>query len=109
MPMNDYFKWSQMLQTKFSGFSLHESELLMRTNTAPTSNFRRTKQLLLSKVTSTEEFCKLTQKLNLWNGSTFLDESEEIPQIVYSSYLRSGNTFLRNYLEKISGIVTGST
>lgn len=30
-------------------------------------------------------------------------------QIIYASYLRSGNTFLRNFLESITGIVTGST
>lgn len=66
-------------------------------------------KLLLQKVTNSREMTEIERKLSHYRGSVFLDESPEVPQIVYSSYLRSGNTFLRNYLENISGIITGST
>jgi hypothetical protein len=37
----------------------------------------------------------------------FLNESEHLERVTYASYPRSGNTFIRNNLEQISGIYTG--
>ena len=45
----------------------------------------------------------------LEQGPLFLDKKESVKKIVYSSYLRSGNTFMRAKLEAITGITTGST
>jgi len=42
------------------------------------------------------------------NEITFLDGSAFDNKIAYASYSRSGNTFLRRYLEKVGGIYTGS-
>jgi hypothetical protein len=38
----------------------------------------------------------------------FLDDKCEVPHVLYVSFMRSGNTFLRKYLESMTGIVTGS-
>jgi len=38
----------------------------------------------------------------------FLDKSESIGNIVLASYVRSGNSMTRKYLEDITGIATGS-
>ena len=37
-----------------------------------------------------------------------MDGKTPIPQVLLVSYPRSGNTLLRAYLEKITGLVTGS-
>jgi hypothetical protein len=36
-----------------------------------------------------------------------LNPNEALQHVVYASYPRSGNTFMRNYFEQISGIYTG--
>lgn len=41
-------------------------------------------------------------------GSGFLDELCKVPKIMYSSFLRSGSTFFRKYLESITGVATGT-
>lgn len=38
----------------------------------------------------------------------FLDESVEVPKILFGSLMRSGNTFFRKTLECITGVSTGS-
>ena len=72
----------------------------------PTVNFTYLKELLLSKDLSRNselqwvdkgEFRFLDGNTNLWGD-----------MIAFQSFPRSGNTFLRRYLEQITGIVTGA-
>ena len=37
-----------------------------------------------------------------------MDEKCKVPPVAFSSYPRSGNTFLRKMLEHLSGIFTGA-
>ena len=39
----------------------------------------------------------------------FLDGEQIDRRVGFTSFLRSGNSFLRRYIEQISGITTGST
>jgi len=41
-------------------------------------------------------------------GSGFLDELCKVPKVIYSSFMRSGSTFFRKYLENITGVATGT-
>ena len=51
----------------------------------------------------------------LWDGTShFLDQKESLlteheNHVTFTSYPRSGNSFLRKYVEQITGIATGST
>lgn len=71
-----------------------------------TLNFDKMKELYLSKDlernkefswTSSEKDCFLDGTVNMLHHSA-----------AFCSYPRSGNTFLRNYIESITGITTGS-
>jgi len=49
-----------------------------------------------------------TKILRFGNQARFLTGTQRSLSITYTSYPRSGNTFLRKYLENITGIATGS-
>ena len=74
-------------------------------DTAPTVNLEQLKEILLS--TNEEEL-----KANEWifeGCSKFLDQKGYSHETVaYASYPRTGNTFLRMYLEEVTGTATGS-
>ena len=38
----------------------------------------------------------------------FLDKKDKVDSILYASFMRSGNTLMRKYLENVTGIATGS-
>ncbi len=42
------------------------------------------------------------------HGSGFLDEMCKVNKVLYSSFMRSGSTFFRKYLEAITGVATGT-
>ena len=70
-------------------------------------NMQEVKRALLSRNLKSDYVKDFEDKVA--KSSLFLNSLEGEGKILYASYLRSGNTFLRNYLEKVSGVVTGST
>jgi len=78
----------------------------IRAKGAETINFNKLLEILKSKDPKLLEQTKFFDNKNF----KFLDGS--VPRIGqrvwFGSYPRSGNTFMRKYLEMISGIVTGS-
>jgi len=54
----------------------------------------------------TAEQAEFEKNMAEW-GAMFLD-GEEIENVIFASFPRSGNTMTRKYLESILGIATGS-
>jgi hypothetical protein len=61
--------------------------------------------ILVSK--DIEKYNQVYEKKLFGAVSRFIS-NEVTNQIAYTSYPRSGNTFLRKYLENITGVATGS-
>ena len=108
--LNDnLMKVSEHLSTRpeFKGLKLDDT-MTLRTDTRETVSLKKFKAVMLSKgdFTEAEEYRKkyLDDKLQ-----RFLDgESIAGDRIVYQTWPRSGNTFLRKYIEMISGVPSGS-
>ena len=79
---------------------------------APTLNYGKTVELFKVKIGEAseaqlkeiEEFETVVKS----HGSMNLDQKCEVPQVLFASLMRSGNTFFRKLLENITGIDTGS-
>ena len=72
----------------------------------PTLNFKYMKELYLSKdLSRNSEFNWMELENN-----RFLDGKVDMSEhsVTFSSYPRSGNTFLRRYIESITGVTSGS-
>ena len=69
----------------------------------PRFNFTQLKELLLSKDLSLDERFKL-------NDYRFLDGSVDMTgnRVAFQSFTRSGSTYLRRFVEQITGVYTGS-
>ena len=79
------------------------------TANAETINFSDLKSILLSK--DMEKYALLNQmtrggKCLLLDGS--FDLNQECDKVSFCSFARSGNTFLRCYLEQVTGVFTGA-
>lgn len=71
----------------------------------PTVNLAQLKELLLSKDLSRDKELEWVSTKNL----RFLDGTDITgEQIVFSSFARSGNSFMRRVIELITGVYTGS-
>ena len=105
--LEGFKKWSQIKDSNFSqyDFDLVSRELVPNKDT-PVLNFEEVKKLLLSKDVTPEQEAEFEDKLK--NGALFLDGSSKVEKVAFSSFLRSGNTLTRKYLEEITGIVSGS-
>ena len=69
-------------------------------------NFEYLKELLLSK-----DLSRLVELEEISKEKRFLDDKVDMTQgdrVAFCSFPRSGNSFLRKYLEEITGICTGS-
>ena len=68
----------------------------------------------LMQILKSSDEALFTQNAWIWDGDfKFLDGSHRLLQdegnhVWFTSYPRSGNSFLRRYVEQISGIATGS-
>lgn len=103
----EYRKVSEIFKDPiFDGLKLDEKGSL-RTDTRETVSLKQLKAVLLSKDMKVyEEYKKkfLDDKV-----LRFLDgEDIDGDRVCYQSFMRSGNTFLRKYLELILGVPTGS-
>lgn len=73
----------------------------------PTVDFNYLKELLLSKdLTRSSELDWVAKDFRFLNGKNVLNESGD--HVALMTFPRSGNSFLRRYLELITGIYTGS-
>eukprot|EP00356_Strombidium_inclinatum_P012944 CAMPEP_0170498434 /NCGR_PEP_ID=MMETSP0208-20121228/27805_1 /TAXON_ID=197538 /ORGANISM="Strombidium inclinatum, Strain S3" /LENGTH=110 /DNA_ID=CAMNT_0010775605 /DNA_START=309 /DNA_END=641 /DNA_ORIENTATION=- len=92
----------------FKGLKLKDDgSQAMVNDTRETVNFKELKSVLLSKDPAVYE---PYQKKFLDDGVLrFLDKTPlENEKVAYLTYARSGNTFLRQYLELVTGVATGS-
>jgi hypothetical protein len=112
IPLDSYLKWSDLMNTFFSGYEINEKNNFIRT-TAPTINYKGLISMLsknydpLIESAKPEELTNFENLLNV-NGPMFLDEKSAVNKVMYSSFPRSGSTFFRKYLESITGVPTGS-
>ena len=86
------------MNAKFAGCTLNKENILLPTKMAK-YEFMRLKEIYLSKNFDTDEIKIFEHKLAHAKGALFLDGSTIMDKIQLSSFLRSGNTLLRNYLE----------
>lgn len=79
----------------------------MKSTSAPTFNYDQLMTLFKSKTWAEEDEKMLEDAISKY-GSLFLDETCPVNKVSFSSYVRSGNSLTRKYLEDITGIITGS-
>ena len=97
--------FSDRKATKFADYDLSGSSLkLVPGKNCKLINFHDLKDLLLSK-----DNARQPELDALLHGSLkFLSSETKPPLVAFASFPRSGNTFLRKYLENITGIYTGA-
>ncbi len=87
-------------------YSLDKDLRICTTPESPVINFHQLKSLLLSK--DHEKFNELVVLISY--SCKFLDEQTPMDgnRVAFTSYPRSGNSFLRKILEQVTGVFTGS-
>lgn len=87
------------------GYILDKEMRVRASSTCTTVNFKQLKDMLASK--DEKEYQKMQW---IFDGQDrFLDGSPKPGnKVAFCSFPRSGNSFLRKYLEKLTGITTGS-
>lgn len=98
--VDEYFSYSEGIMHKFPGYQLDENNLVENISDSEI-NLEKHIELLLSK--NVENIPK-----HLFGGQARFLCGAPFQAISYTSYPRSGNTFLRKYLENITGVATGS-
>lgn len=98
-----YRKFSEQISSKYPGYGVDHS-LLVVNQQDEMIDLEELKAFFLSKDLENYEVLK---PRFISNQSRFLKPKHH-PVISYTSYPRSGNTFLRKYFETITGISTGS-
>lgn len=87
---------------------LNDINVFQRT-TAPTLNYKTIIDVFMTKVSAINSYeIKAFETYINNHGCGFLDELCKVPKVLYSSFLRSGSTFFRKYLESITGVATGT-
>lgn len=101
-----FYTYSEIFRMKFpSGYICDDGGRVVPT-TARTVNLQNLRSIMLS----TDEALYRDNRW-IWDGEfRFLDgESNSNNRIGFTSYPRSGNSFLRRYVEQVTGISTGSS
>ena len=68
---------------------------------------------LLTQILKSKDEALFRENRWIWDGEfRFLDKSESLSRdhgnhVCFTSYMRSGNAFLRRYMEQVSGITSG--
>ena len=91
---------------KYPDYEMDERCLIVPMKGTPTVKFSWLKELLLSKDLNREKELDWIDK----EGYRFLDKSEDMRgnMVAFQSFPRCGNTFLRRFLENITGVFTGA-
>ena len=94
----------------YPGYSFDEETRFVAGPTVQKVKFTDLKEMLLCK--DLDRYDEIQSTLTENDKCSFLDESVDLvaagESVAFQSYPRSGNTFLRVFLEKITGIYTGS-
>ena len=100
---DDYKTFSEQIQKLYPGYALDERFRVTPMPTTPTLNLKQILALMKNKDSLSEHLAWFE------GGSKYLD-GEDIgsEKVCLTSYHRSGNTFMRKYLEAITGIATGA-
>jgi len=98
-----YRKFSEQIQTIYPGYGV-DTKLLIYNKEEDYVDLDELKNFFLSK--DLDRYEELKSKF-IGTQTKFLQPKQQ-PIISYTSYPRSGNTFLRKYFESITGISTGS-
>ena len=72
-----------------------------------TLNYQDTVNLLRSKAVDSEE-AKLFEEDTKKFGARFFDGKGDVPNVIFASFPRSGNSLTRKIIEDVSGVITGS-
>ena len=104
---------SDRMQRLFPEYDLDPQGIFLPRETAPRLNFNGLKEILCASTESKanwEAYEKLMAKIQEGNQCHFLDGQIDMTgnRVGLQSFVRSGNTFIRRYLEQVTGIVTGA-
>ena len=102
----DCMLFSDRVALMYPGYLIDERLCIRAGPTSQTLNFDNLRELFLSKdLSRCAEFKWIEQESN-----RFLDgKVDMLPHsVAFSSYPRAGNSFLRRYIESITGITSGS-
>ena len=102
--MDDYYTYLAGMEHKFPGYTLDE-KWVGKNISDIYINLQDHIELFLSKDMKRYDIA-LQQKL--FGGKAKFLSGSRPRSITYASYPRSGNTFLRKYLENVTGVATGS-
>lgn len=104
-PDSEYELYSDRMTRVFPGLVLNDRQILNAGPGTPTLNYKQLKSLLLSKDLGRNREFDWLQGRNF----RFLDgEDLGDNQVAFVSAPRSGNSFLRCFLEEITGVLTGA-
>jgi hypothetical protein len=99
--------WSAYKEERFNGFKIDQERMIISSDSAPKLNYDKLMTLFKSKEWTKEDEQEFEETLNKY-GAVYLDGTSLVNKINFTSYLRSGNSLTRKYLEDITGIITGS-
>ena len=99
-------KFSDRFLRLYPGYLLDKKQRIRAMPHTPTLNLKQLVSLLKSKDEVLWERCKWIFDVE---GGLFLDgEANPSNKIAFTSFPRSGNTFLRKYLQLLTGVTTGT-
>ena len=100
-----YFSYSEIFQKKFPFGYVCDKQGRVVPSIARRVNLNNLRNVLTS-----QDEAVFMENSWIWDGEfRFLDSQPIERRIGFTSYPRSGNSFLRRYVEQITGITTGST
>ena len=103
---NQYKTFSEIITEKYPGYALDERYRIAPTTITPTVNL-----VTLLQIMKSHDFQLIDQYKSMLKDpkSHFLDGTIlDKDKICIASYHRSGNTFMRRYIEAITSVATGS-
>ncbi len=99
-----YTTFSEGIRKRNEGYALDKDHMIYNESDKVLDAEELTQMLLSKDVENYEE----AKQFIYGKSSRFLDGKKKQLNISYTSYPRSGNTFLRKYFESVLGVATGS-
>ena len=100
-----FYSYSDLFKMKFPSGYICDKNGRIAPSTARVLNLKELMGIYKSKDPSVFD-----NNQSIWDGEfRFLDGEKIDRRIGFTSYPRSGNSFLRRYVEQITGVTTGST
>mmetsp|Transcript_10067 Transcript_10067/g.16974 ORF Transcript_10067/g.16974 Transcript_10067/m.16974 type:complete len:130 (-) Transcript_10067:1029-1418(-) len=104
--IDEYFTYSSGIRYKFPGYKLGPNNIVVRDSDRAIDLDHHMSFLASKKQEDLLYYQK--NRVDLFDGQSKFLKGSPVNAISYTSYPRSGNTFLRKYLENITGVATGS-